>query len=102
MLWRKAVSQWKIIIGIGICGAILPAVSVSASDTATVRVISTADLHSQVSSKDYESAGESSGGSLAKLSTMIESAKEEITEGTCITVDTGDSIYGYAAGKDWL
>ncbi len=97
MLWRKAVSQWKIIIGIGICGAILPAVSVSASDTATVRVISTADLHSQVSSKDYESAGESSGGSLAKLSTMIESAKEEITEGTCITVDTGDSIYGYAA-----
>lgn len=97
MWWRKALSKWKIMMGMGACSVLLAAVPVSASDTATVRVISTADLHSQVSSEDYESAAKSSGGSLAKLSTMIKSAREEITEGTCITVDTGDSIYGYGA-----
>lgn len=97
MLWKKTLSKWKLWFGIGACSALLASVPVSASDTATVRVISTADLHSQVSSQDYESAGKSSAGSLAKLSTMIQNAKEEMTEGTCITVDTGDSIYGYAA-----
>ncbi len=87
----------KIGIAMGICGMLLTSTRVSASDTTTVRVISTADLHSQVSSADYEVAGISSSASLAKLSTMIKGAREEITEGTSITVDTGDSIYGYGA-----
>ncbi|MDE6566929.1 MAG: 5'-nucleotidase C-terminal domain-containing protein [Lachnospiraceae bacterium] len=97
MLWKKALSKWKICMGMGVCSVLFAAAPVSASDTTTIRVISTADLHSQVSSQDYESAGKSTAGSLAQLSTMIRSAKEEITDGTCITVDTGDSIYGYAA-----
>lgn len=97
MLWKRILSKWKICLGIVVCSVLSAAVPVSASDTTTVRVISTADFHSQVSSQDYESAGKSTAGSLAKVSTMIQSAKEEITDGTCITVDTGDSIYGYAA-----
>lgn len=97
MLWKKTLSKWKIYLCTGVFSVLFVATPVSASDTTTVRVISTADLHNQVSSQDYESAGKSTAGSLAKVSTMIQSAKEEITEGTCITVDTGDSIYGYAA-----
>lgn len=97
MLWKRTLSKWKLCLGMGVCSLLFVATPVSASDTATLRVISTADLHSQVSSQDYESAGKSTAGSLAKLSTMIQNAKEEVTEGTCITVDTGDSIYGYAA-----
>ncbi len=97
MLWKRTLSKWKICLGIGVCSVLFAAVPVSASDTTTVRVISTADLHNQVSSQDYESAGKSTAGSLAKLSTMIRNAKEEIAEGTCITVDIGDSIFGYAA-----
>lgn len=95
MRQTKRSVRWKIVVGI--CSMLSAAACVSASDTTTVRVISTADLHNQVSSVDYESAGTSAAGSLARLSTMIKSAREEITEGTCITLDTGDSIYGYGA-----
>lgn len=95
MLWGKTFA--KIGIVMSVCGVLLTGNHVSAADTTTVRVISTADLHSQVSSADYEVAGISGAASLAKLSTMIKGAREEITEGTSITVDAGDSIYGYGA-----
>lgn len=81
----------------GICMVLSGTPHVSAADTATLRVISTTDLHNQVSSIDYEEAGINNSASLAKLSTLIKSAREEVADGTSITVDAGDSVYGYAA-----
>lgn len=81
----------------GLCMTLFGAVRVSASDTATLRVISTTDLHNQVSSADYEEAGVQNNASLAKLSTLIQGAREEVADGSSITVDAGDSVYGYAA-----
>ena len=68
-----------------------------ASESVSLRVISTTDIHSQVNDEDYDVAGKSYAQSLARLSTMIKGAREEITEGTSITVDVGDDIYGYGA-----
>lgn len=69
----------------------------SASESVSLRVISTTDIHSQVNDEDYDVAGKSYAQSLARLSTMIKGAREEITEGTSITVDVGDDIYGFGA-----
>lgn len=81
----------------GICMTLLGATCVSASDTATLRVISTTDLHNQVSSADYEEAGVQQNASLARLSTLIKGAREEVADGSSITVDAGDSVFGYSA-----
>lgn len=94
---RQTKIMMSMAVVVSMCSLFMITAHVSASDTTTVRVISTADLHSQVSSADYEVAGINRTASLAKLSTMIKSAREEITEGTSITVDAGDSIYGYGA-----
>lgn len=71
--------------------------SVKAAETTTLRVISTTDIHSQVSSENYDVAGKDTNKSLARLNTMIKGAKAEMTEGGSITVDVGDSVYGYGA-----
>lgn len=90
----------KIIIRVGmvlgLC-CLFGTANASAADTTTIRVISTTDLHNQISSADYESASTNHTASLAKLNTMIKGARQELTEGGSITVDAGDSIYGYGA-----
>lgn len=67
---------------------------------ATLRIISTTDLHNQLSVEYYDNAGEKSKGSLAKVSTLIKAARTEVTAGNSVTVDVGDTIYGY--GSDYI
>lgn len=71
--------------------------AVLAADATTVRVISTTDVHNQISSHDFDGATKSRSASLAQLDTMIRAAKGEISEGTSVVLDVGDSIYGYEA-----
>lgn len=86
----------KMCILAGIC-SVLAGMKVSAAETVAVRVISTTDIHNQVSSEDYESAALNRTASLAKLSTLIQGARKEMTGGASITVDVGDSVFGYGA-----
>lgn len=67
---------------------------------ATLRIISTTDLHNQLSVEYYDNAGERSQGSLAKVSTLIQEARESLVTGGSVTVDVGDTIYGY--GSDYI
>lgn len=67
---------------------------------ATLRIISTTDLHNQLSVEYYDNAGEKSKGSLAKVSTLIKQARESLVTGASVTVDVGDTIYGY--GSDYI
>lgn len=65
-------------------------------ETATFRIISTTDLHGQVSTTHYDTASEKPG-SLAQAYTLIKEARQEVGTRNTMTVDTGDSVYGYAA-----
>lgn len=67
---------------------------------ATLRIISTTDLHNQLSVEYYDNAGEKSKGSLAKVSTLVKEARESLATGASVTVDVGDTIYGY--GSDYI
>lgn len=67
---------------------------------ATLRIISTTDLHNQLSVEYYDNAGEKSKGSLAKVSTLIKEARASVATGNSVTVDVGDTIYGY--GSDYI
>ncbi|MDD6208488.1 MAG: Ig-like domain-containing protein [Clostridiales bacterium] len=69
----------------------------AAAETTTVRVISTTDIHGKTTTTDYDSSCEHNSGSLAQAATLIDKARSEITYGSSITVDVGDSIYGYSA-----
>ena len=60
--------------------------------TATVRVLSTSDLHGQSVRLNYDSGVESEG-SLAQIATVIKKERK-IKYGTSITVDGGDTVYG--------
>lgn len=82
-----------------LCSCLLPASAAAKSETATLRVISTGDLHGQLTTTNYDSAGEHTG-SLAQAHTLIKQARKEIKNGTSITVDVGDTIYGY--GSDFV
>ncbi len=64
--------------------------------TAVFRIISTTDLHGQVSTTHYDTASEKPG-SLAQAYTLIKEARQETGTRNTMTVDTGDSVYGYAA-----
>lgn len=61
--------------------------------TATVRVLSTTDLHGQSVRLNYDSGVESEG-SLAQIETVIRQQKKNLKYGTTITVDSGDTVYG--------
>ncbi len=71
-------------------------VKAAAPQKATLRIISTTDLHGQVTTMHYDNASEKPG-SLAQLYTLIKEARQETGSGNTLTVDTGDSVYGYAA-----
>lgn len=73
---------------------------ISAAETATVRIISTTDLHGQLANTNYDTAGEKNVGSLAQDFTLIKEARKEIKYGTSLTVDVGDTIYGF--GSDYI
>ena len=60
--------------------------------TATVRVLSTSDLHGQSVRLNCD-AGVESDGSLAQIAT-VSKKERKIKYGTSITVDGGDTVYG--------
>ncbi len=72
------------------------AAAVPASQTAVLRILSSTDLHGQVSTIHYDKASDRPG-SLAQVYTLIKQARKEIGAGNTMTVDVGDSVYGYAA-----
>lgn len=57
----------KIGIGVAMVAAFLVGNQSKAAETTTLRVISTTDLHNQVSSEDYDIAGKNAGHSLPSL-----------------------------------
>ena len=61
--------------------------------TATVKILSTTDLHGQSVRLNYDSGVESEG-SLAQIATVIKKERRNIKNGTTITVDGGDTVYG--------
>ncbi|MCD7826565.1 MAG: Ig-like domain-containing protein [Clostridiaceae bacterium] len=86
------------IMAVVLCVSLTGGQSVAkAAETTTLRVISTTDLHNQVNEENYEIAGKEKTKSLAQLSTMIQGAKDELDGGASITVDVGDSVYGYGS-----
>lgn len=68
----------------------------SSTQTATLRIISTTDLHGQVSTMHYDTASDKPG-SLAQAYTLIKQARTEVGTRNTLMIDTGDSVYGYAA-----
>lgn len=75
---------------------LMPAKQARAAETSTIRVISTTDIHEQLANQYYDIAGEHNTGSLAQAFTLIKQARAEIVTGTSVTVDCGDTIYGYS------
>ncbi len=84
-----------------VCAALITVLAAGekaqAAETASLRVISTTDIHNQINDENYEGATKNRNKSLARLNTMIKGARAEVTRGTSITVDVGDSVYGYGA-----
>lgn len=71
-------------------------VAAATAQTATLRIVSTTDLHGKVSKMSYDT-GAVKNGCLAQDYTLIENAKEEMGASDMLTVDIGDSMYGYSA-----
>ena len=64
--------------------------------TVKLRLLATSDLHMQITSFDYIQDRHNSGGSLAKLATLMEQARREAQdEGRlCLLFDNGDTLQG--------
>lgn len=103
-LWSRAVSVLLVFV---LVLAVCPQTVVQAAakkkekekpqpQTATLRIISTTDLHGQVSTTHYDTASDKPG-SLAQVYTLIKQARQEVGTQNTVTVDNGDSVYGYAA-----
>ncbi len=67
--------------------------------TATLRILSTTDLHGQAGIIDYHKASDNNTGSLAHLQTLIKESKNEIKNGNTLLVDSGDTAFGYIDNK---
>lgn len=93
----------RVIVTLLLCvmlaGMFIP-LKAEAAETTTLRIISTTDLHGQLADVDYDMAGERTAGSLAQALTLIKEARAENKNGASVTVDIGDTIYGY--GTDFL
>ena len=97
----KQCSKWFCLLSyfliIGIVSLLFSSANVNANEeTTTLRIISTGDLHGQLTTTNYDNAAEHTG-SLAQVHTLIKQARKEIQTGNTITVDLGDTIYGYGA-----
>lgn len=77
----------------------MPVVEAQAASegTATLRIISTTDLHGQSVSTNYDTASEHPVGSLAQVYTLIQNARNSLKYGATLTLDIGDTVYGYGS-----
>lgn len=86
-------------LGLGLALGVLPATQAQAANegTATLRIISTTDLHGQSVNQNYDSASEHPLGSLAQAYTLIKNARSSLKYGATLTLDIGDTVYGYGS-----
>ncbi len=66
------------------------------TDTATLRIIATGDLHGQVTAYNYEADYKVTNRGLSKLTTLIKQKKNEIGATNTLLVDAGDFLYDYS------
>lgn len=61
-----------------------------------LRILATSDLHMQMTCFDYVNDRPNTGGSLAKLATLIKKARREADEAgaACLLLDNGDTFQG--------
>lgn len=62
---------------------------------ATLRIITTGDLHGQVTSVNYETGMADEGVGLSKVMTLIETARAEVPVRNSFLLDAGDFLYDY-------
>lgn len=88
-----------LVVSLGLAMGAMPAMEVQAAGegTATLRVISTTDLHGQSVNVNYDAASEHPNGSLAQVYTLIKEARSSLKYGATLTVDIGDTVYGYGS-----
>ena len=60
-----------------------------------LKILVTADLHGQVTAKNYEIGREDAGRGLSKLATLIREEREA-TDSETVLLDAGDTLYSYA------
>ncbi len=65
------------------------------TDTATLRILSTNDLHGQVTAYDYETFLDLPKNGLSKIATLVEQNRAEAGSGNTLLVDAGDFFYDY-------
>lgn len=65
------------------------------ADTADLRLLFTSDLHGQLTTVDYETGGAYNEGSLAKVATLIQNARNEKGINNTMLFDGGDNMYDY-------
>lgn len=88
-----------LVLSLGLVIGVLPATQAQAANegTATLRIISTTDLHGQSVNLNYDSASEHPLGSLAQVYTLIKNARKSLKYGATLTLDIGDTVYGYGS-----
>jgi 2',3'-cyclic-nucleotide 2'-phosphodiesterase/3'-nucleotidase len=69
--------------------------SAVSTDTATLRILSTNDLHGQVTAFDYETNLGLPKNGLSKIATLVEQNREEVGTTNTLLVDDGDFFYDY-------
>ena len=73
------------------------AIAAGKKETAQIRIISTTDLHGQITGKDYEQGANYNGLGLAKTFNLIKDARKELPKANSITLDAGDCIYDFTS-----
>lgn len=88
-----------LVLSLGLAFGVMPAMEVQAASegTATLRIISTTDLHGQSVNTNYDTASEHPTGSLAQVYTLIKNARSSLKYGATLTLDIGDTVYGYGS-----
>ena len=84
-----------------LAGSMLPTQKTNAASygTATLRILSTSDLHGQSINFNYDTASEYSKGSLAQVNTLLKQQKKNLKYGGILQVDCGDTVYGFGSDK---
>lgn len=98
-LKKMAKKTVALALSLGLVLGVMPVTEVQAAGdgTATLRIISTTDLHGQSVNQNYDSASEHPKGSLAQVYTLIKQMRSSLKYGATLTVDVGDTVYGYGS-----
>jgi 2',3'-cyclic-nucleotide 2'-phosphodiesterase/3'-nucleotidase/5'-nucleotidase len=67
------------------------------TDTATLRILATGDLHGQVTAYDYETDLKLPYNGLSKLASLVEENRKEAGDNNTLLMDAGDFLYDYTS-----